>query len=1088
MSGGANVTQAPAAPDCKFSWGSFPEFLAIQCEFDWEAALFIALFCSLMVTIVGLLMMRFATSRFNTTEDSRIRTLLKHRVAKKRCTFGATLTRNVDQEWWRCRTCYGISEMGCCSVCAASCHKGHDLEKSSSAHHMERKYCSCGASGRCRKNEDFDTELKSEIKTFYLESDTDGKLKKITDTRFHWHYGVDGAYFSAIFTGDKEGDEDFRVFEFEYHRDRVVAMGGPGSGQQEDTAEQAIAAEWDKVYNLIDIDGDGVLSAKEIERYFRFNQDFQNKLSVNDLESFEKLLKKLDENGDGVIDRTEFALLIQELGLVNSTPTSIEVAVNCAKDLIAADAIGTSDPYVVLEASGVVPTTEKLRTAALRKNLNPVWNERFKFDLTADAAISLRFIVYDDDRLGEHDFLGFATVSLTPQEIAKLVSKSKEMQLKLGARPSNSSDLAFFRRNKGKLGTLMITLRASATMEEHITAGGKGKKKYEQTGRTMCVECRRKLFFIPKVTETKSWVDTFGTERRLRRLPMCPCGVLLVPDGWRDQLRSTFEQFRGANHTSIDIEPLYPIREHITWYRLLSFWIKICACGLNAVSIVIAWGKRPHRDPSVNLNLSILCMLWTELFLLMSVGVHMLWSVYKTGLIATGAMLPDEVLGAHLFRTIPIGWFPQEWMHAFRKYSNQRSSLQQMRHSMARTGLAVSGLGCVLFFVPLPFYCMLAKLAFLRHVFGGNTAQEWAVTFTIADVIIAANVTNNVRNVIDIVRDRPPAELRMPSRLWNAVIRRTRGPVGEGILTTFALLTFAPRETSLPLLYEIFVLNNDGVLIRSQAGNDAREPDQESEQAELEVPLLEKSMAMSESSPPGDLTITGGQGWLGEATEKLQSEVERLEMESIEARREVKLLQDQVRQLEAVALTSSTPLQLAVRRVLLDFPNNISLAVRKQLETVLSQTEARSKDLCETVKKVVDNPLLNDDVRSILAEALGGRFTQKPTVQDFTVPSPPVIFPPERVKTAFSHREPAVLTEEASQPPTHYPVSDKHPQGHWAIHRQKTNNVLSPPEAPGSPASTVVSISDLWSNKKPSRTVKADTFMNLAHASTVQDV
>eukprot|EP00659_Diplonema_papillatum_P010540 gene10540-16207_t len=395
-----------SAPDCSFSWGTFPEFLAIHCGFDWEAMLLVSVVGASGTIIAGYAIIRWASDRFVSREDHLIKQRIRAKGAAPRCTFAYTVTREVDQEWWRCRTCYGISSMGCCTTCALRCHKGHDLEKSSNAHHMEKR--------------------------FYMESDSDGKLPSIK--------GVDGAYFSAVFTSEN-GGEDTRVFQYEYQGMKVVAMGGAGSGQNEDTAEQAIAAEWDKVYNLIDIDGDGVLSAREIQVYFQDNRALQDRLAVADQASFETLLKRLDADGDGVVDRSEFAVLVQELGLISKTPSSLEIAVHCARDLIAADKI--------------------------------VWNERFHLELAPSSAVTLSFTVLDMDKVGDPDFLGYADVMLRPNELEAIVTKSKELELKLSGRPGNAGDQAFVRRYRGKLGSLVVTLRASASVGDEQ----KSKKK-----------------------------------------------------------------------------------------------------------------------------------------------------------------------------------------------------------------------------------------------------------------------------------------------------------------------------------------------------------------------------------------------------------------------------------------------------------------------------------------------------------------------------------------------------------------------------------------------------------------------------------
>ncbi|KAJ9466662.1 Synaptotagmin-3 [Diplonema papillatum] len=1041
-----------SAPDCSFSWGTFPEFLAIHCGFDWEAMLLVSVVGASGTIIAGYAIIRWASDRFVSREDHLIKQRIRAKGAAPRCTFAYTVTREVDQEWWRCRTCYGISSMGCCTTCALRCHKGHDLEKSSNAHHMEKRYCSCGASGRCQQNAEFDKELKQDIQSFYMESDSDGKLPSIKGVRFHWHSGVDGAYFSAVFTSEN-GGEDTRVFQYEYQGMKVVAMGGAGSGQNEDTAEQAIAAEWDKVYNLIDIDGDGVLSAREIQVYFQDNRALQDRLAVADQASFETLLKRLDADGDGVVDRSEFAVLVQELGLISKTPSSLEIAVHCARDLIAADKIGTSDPFVQLSGTGLINMPDNMATQVKQKNLNPVWNERFHLELAPSSAVTLSFTVLDMDKVGDPDFLGYADVMLRPNELEAIVTKSKELELKLSGRPGNAGDQAFVRRYRGKLGSLVVTLRASASVGDEQ----KSKKKRGAIGRTMCVECRRKLFFIPVVTETRQYMDTYNHSKRLRRLPKCVCGVHLLPDGWRDQLRQVFEHI-GDRKSVIDIETRYPFAEHVSWGRVIGYWTRMCAAALNVASIAISFERRPRRNPEYNLNLSVLCVLWIELFWLSYVACYVLFSLYKLGIVGTGSLLPNKVLGAHLLRTIPIGWFPQEWLTAFRHLS-QRSSLAHMRHAAARAGMVILVVGVALLFLPLPFYTITAKLAFLQYMWGdkSKTGSGWDIRFDLADMIIALNMTSNIRNVIDSVYKKPSPELRLPRKLWVAIVQRMKGPRDERFHTLASLLTFSPDERSLPLLYELFVLNGDGILLRGPHEKEAQavtERPSDERTDDLEVALLgvgddprrnsvvsasKQSSPATKASPSPSVVVDNNQGWLGEATDKLQNEVERLELESIEARREVERLRAELRRVEGIA---SSTVQLAARRVLNEYGDQLNAAAKKQLEQSLSVAETRGKDLQAIAANLAKNTLLPTDVRKILADATDGVFVgSKDTAREpIVLPSPPVVFPPERVKIAHQHAEPANL----SQPDI---VSPTHPNGNWS--QTKETATLGSPTAFG---------------------------------------
>ncbi|KNE73263.1 hypothetical protein, variant, partial [Allomyces macrogynus ATCC 38327] len=77
-----------------------------------------------------------------------------------------------------------------------------------------------------------------------------------------------------------------------------------------------------------------------------------------------------------------------------------------ARNLAAKDANGFSDPFVILEFGKV-----KARTTVQYKNLNPVWDEPFDFDVPYPPPLGLKLTVWDKD-LVVNDFLGVCRVPL----------------------------------------------------------------------------------------------------------------------------------------------------------------------------------------------------------------------------------------------------------------------------------------------------------------------------------------------------------------------------------------------------------------------------------------------------------------------------------------------------------------------------------------------------------------------------------------------------------------------------------------------------------------------------------------------------
>jgi len=62
------------------------------------------------------------------------------------CTFKATGTVGTRQLMYHCHTCSLTGNLGCCSVCAKTCHAGHALSKPKLSQNF---YCDCSVYGKC---------------------------------------------------------------------------------------------------------------------------------------------------------------------------------------------------------------------------------------------------------------------------------------------------------------------------------------------------------------------------------------------------------------------------------------------------------------------------------------------------------------------------------------------------------------------------------------------------------------------------------------------------------------------------------------------------------------------------------------------------------------------------------------------------------------------------------------------------------------------------------------------------------------------------------------------------------------------------
>ncbi|KAI9223540.1 phosphatidylserine decarboxylase-domain-containing protein [Blastocladiella britannica] len=86
---------------------------------------------------------------------------------------------------------------------------------------------------------------------------------------------------------------------------------------------------------------------------------------------------------------------------------TLRVQIFAARNLLAKDMNGSSDPFVVVELG-----KQSLKTQIVMKNLNPEWNEELDFELPMPPPLSLKLTVWDWDKVGRNDFLGVAYIPI----------------------------------------------------------------------------------------------------------------------------------------------------------------------------------------------------------------------------------------------------------------------------------------------------------------------------------------------------------------------------------------------------------------------------------------------------------------------------------------------------------------------------------------------------------------------------------------------------------------------------------------------------------------------------------------------------
>ncbi|KAL5721124.1 hypothetical protein ACHQM5_013722 [Ranunculus cassubicifolius] len=124
----------------------------------------------------------------------------------------------------------------------------------------------------------------------------------------------------------------------------------------------------------------------------------------------QKTIKKQVANLYGWPRMLEIPILDASIGATKKPVGILHVKVLRASKLKKMDLLGTSDPYVKLGLTGEILSFKK--TTVKLKNLNPEWNEEFKFTVKDTDSQVLQLFVYDWEKVGSHDKLGKQVVPL----------------------------------------------------------------------------------------------------------------------------------------------------------------------------------------------------------------------------------------------------------------------------------------------------------------------------------------------------------------------------------------------------------------------------------------------------------------------------------------------------------------------------------------------------------------------------------------------------------------------------------------------------------------------------------------------------
>ncbi|TKR77502.1 hypothetical protein L596_018463 [Steinernema carpocapsae] len=152
----------------------------------------------------------------------------------------------------------------------------------------------------------------------------------------------------------------------------------------------------------------------------------------------------------------------------------LAVTVVEGKNLPAMDRNGMSDPYVKLS---ILPERkQKFETKIKRKNLNPIFNETFLFNIPYNElqCKTLQLTVFDFDRLSKDDQIGQLQIPLNSIDFGTTLDQWRNLDPPLDDSDSKESrlgDICFSTRYRPATGTLTVTVMEARNLKKMDVGG-----------------------------------------------------------------------------------------------------------------------------------------------------------------------------------------------------------------------------------------------------------------------------------------------------------------------------------------------------------------------------------------------------------------------------------------------------------------------------------------------------------------------------------------------------------------------------------------------------------------------------------------
>jgi hypothetical protein len=182
--------------------------------------------------------------------------------------------------------------------------------------------------------------------------------------------------------------------------------------------------------------------------------------------------------------RVEVTLSAKSVALDPDCNLMITV-VGC-KDLVAADASGTSDPFVVIDFDN-----ERQKTGTRFKTTNPIFDEKFEFPHHSSHIHELcRFEVIDYDLLGSNESLGFVFLKMGDLKIDQRTDLNLQLRLREDDDPTGELNLVVTLKRRSEFTVNLMPRSKSMDILQGFTDLSTGVAKSEPA-----YTLRRKLSF-----------------------------------------------------------------------------------------------------------------------------------------------------------------------------------------------------------------------------------------------------------------------------------------------------------------------------------------------------------------------------------------------------------------------------------------------------------------------------------------------------------------------------------------------------------------------------------------------------------------